>query len=264
MEKRVNVLASVFFAAALAAEGAVAGGPSAVPAKVRLVSYNIHHCRGMDNKVSVARTAAAIMREKPDFAGLQEVDRNVDRSGFADQPKELARLTGMHATFAKAIPLGERGEYGVAVLSREKPLSVRRTPLPGPEPRVLLLCEFADCWFGSTHLDSGILAGGSERCTELSALIIRREVAKCAAEKPVFLAGDWNSAPGTKAHRSMCSFMRVVSDETKPTNGNLKRVIDYIAVDSAHARKFKVLEANVTIDTIASDHKPVSVSLERL
>ena len=160
MEKRVNVLASVFFAAALAAEGAVAGGPSAVPAKVRLVSYNIHHCRGMDNKVSVARTAAAIMREKPDFAGLQEVDRNVDRSGFADQPKELARLTGMHATFAKAIPLGERGEYGVAVLSREKPLSVRRTPLPGPEPRVLLLCEFADCWFGSTHLDSGILAGG--------------------------------------------------------------------------------------------------------
>ena len=58
--------------------------------------------------------------------------------------------------------------------------------------------------------------------------------------------------------------MRVVSDETKPTNGNLKRVIDYIAVDSAHARKFKVLEANVTIDTIASDHKPVSVSLERL
>ena len=61
---------------------------------LRLVSYNVHHCRGMDDKVDVARTAAAIAREKPDFAGIQEVDRNVKRSGCADQAKELARLTG--------------------------------------------------------------------------------------------------------------------------------------------------------------------------
>ena len=230
---------------------------------LRLVSYNVHHCRGMDDKVDVARTAAAIAREKPDFAGIQEVDRNVKRSGCADQAKELARLTGMHATFAKAIPLdGGKGEYGVAVLSREKPLSVRRTPLPGPEPRVLLLCEFKNCWFGSTHLDSGLRPGDKERCNELSARIIRGEVEKCTAKKPVFLAGDWNAVPGSKAHEGMCSFMKVVSDEKKPANGNLKRVIDYITVDSAHAGNFKVLSACVTLDHMTSDHKPVVVSLK--
>ena len=57
----------------------------------------------------------------------------------------------MHATFAQALPY-QGGGYGVAVLSREKPLSVFKTPLPGAEPRVLLLCEFKDCWFGTTHL----------------------------------------------------------------------------------------------------------------
>ena len=230
---------------------------------IRLVSYNIHHCEGMDGKVNCERTASAILREKPDFVGIQEIDRDVPRSGRADQPTELARLTGMYATFAKAIPY-RGGEYGVAVLSREQPLSVRRTPLPGPEPRVLLLCEFTNCWFGSTHLDARKRPGDTEPCHVLSARIIREEVAKCAATKPVFLTGDWNTVPDSPAHAEMCTFMKVVSDEKKPTNGNLRRVIDYITVDAAHAGDFQVQSADVTIDHMTSDHKPVIVSLKRI
>ena len=255
MKKKQVLLGSVLSGLLLC--GCATGEP------VRMVSYNVHHCGGMDKKVDCARTAAAISREKPDFAGIQEVDRGVPRSRRVDQPAELARLTGMHATFAKAIPL-RGGEYGVAVLSREKPLSVRRTPLPGPEPRVLLLCEFTNCWFGSTHLDNGRRPGDTERCNVLSARIIRDEVAKCAAEKPVFLAGDWNAVPGSPAHQEMCSFLKVISDEKKPANGNLRRVIDYLAVDAAHAKDFKVLGADVTLDLMTSDHKPVIVSVERV
>ena len=122
------------------------------------MSYNVHHCEGMDGKVDCARTAAAISREKPDFVGLQEVDVKVPRSMQLDEPAELARHTGMHATFAKAIDYNG-GEYGVAVLSKEEPLSTIRRQLPGPERRVMLLCEFNDCWFGTMHLDGRTVDG---------------------------------------------------------------------------------------------------------
>ena len=96
-----------------------------------LMSYNVMHCAGIDDKVNIARTAEVIKRENPRFAGLQELDCKAAKRSFGvDQPAELGRLTGMHATFAQAIPF-QGGGYGVAVLSREKPLAVYRAPLPG-------------------------------------------------------------------------------------------------------------------------------------
>ena len=178
-----------------------------------------------------------MLKERPDFAGLQELDVNAHRSGRVDQPAELARLTGMHATFAKAIDLPTGGEYGVAVLSREKPLSVVRKPLPGPEPRVLLLCEFTNCWFGTTHFDSGTVPGDPAPAHIMSVPIVSNAVARCAAAKPVFLTGDWNAVPQSPLAERMRGFLTTLNDTSKPTNGNLRRCIDYVTVDSAHARR---------------------------
>ena len=72
---------------------------------IRLMSYNILHGKGADGQVDIARIAAVIDREKPDFVGLQEVDRGVSRSHGIDEPAELGRLTGLHPTFASAFPL---------------------------------------------------------------------------------------------------------------------------------------------------------------
>ena len=100
---------------------------------MKLMSYNVMHCAGADNKVDIARTAEVIKRENPRFVGVQELDFMAKhRSGGVDQPAELGRLTGMYATFAQAIPY-QGGGYGVAVLSREKPISVFKTALPGRE-----------------------------------------------------------------------------------------------------------------------------------
>ena len=86
-----------------------------VPAETELVlaTLNIKHgAEGLD------RVAAAIREISPDIVGLQEVDVNCERSGYADEPAELARLAGYpYYAFAKAIPLGS-GEYGTAILSR--------------------------------------------------------------------------------------------------------------------------------------------------
>ena len=232
---------------------------------VTLMSYNIRHCRGKDGKVDVGRTAAAIRRESPDFVGLNEVDHCVRRSGGVDEAAELGRQLGLHATFAEAIPY-QGGSYGNAVLSREKPISVERVPLPGgSEPRVLLLCEFSGFWFGTAHLSWR--KAGME-----SSEIIQRIVAEKSVSKPVFMTGDWNANPDSEVLCAMKRFMTPVSSERGRTFTAFKEhapdsedVGDYIAVDSAHAANVKVKETHATPDAVTSDHNPVvaTVSVER-
>ena len=227
-----------------------------------LMSYNVMHCAGIDDKVNIARTAEVIKRENPRFAGLQELDcRAAKRSFGVDQPAELGRLTGMHATFAQAIPF-QGGGYGVAVLSREKPLTVYKTPLPGMEPRVLLLCEFEDCWFGTTHL-------ALHETNRLAAVeIIRNAVAERAATKPVYLTGDWNDTPTSKPLAAMRSFMTILSDtkgrtfhDFKPNDPATPYCIDYIAVNSVSSKRVVVRDSHVVSDVTTSDHSPIVATI---
>ena len=202
------------------------------------------------------------MAENPRFVGLQEVDQLTTRVGGADTCAAIAETTGLHATFAKAFDFAG-GEYGNALFSREAPLDVRRIPLPGAEPRVLLLCEFDDCWAGVTHL-----AVDSEEARIKSIGIVRDAVAACG-DKPVFLMGDWNASPDSAALADMRGFMTILSDEQTctfhgksavPENmHDRSRCIDYIAVDSAHAGNYVLRDRHVIEERHVSDHAPQMV-----
>src|SRR5215218_9695885 len=85
--------------------------------RLSVMSYNIHVGVGMDKKLDLARIAEVIKRHRVDIVGLQEVDRGVERTGRADEIRELARLTGMDYAFAHNLDY-QGGQYGVAVLSR--------------------------------------------------------------------------------------------------------------------------------------------------
>ena len=264
-----KLLIMIGAAAAMAAVASAVGcGPGkssqggSASHEMTLMSYNVMHCAGIDDKVNIARTAEVIKRENPRFAGLQELDCKAAKRSFGvDQPAELGRLTGMHATFAQAIPF-QGGGYGVAVLSREKPLAVYKTPLPGIEPRVLLLCEFEDCWFGTTHL----ALQGTNRLASVE--IIRKAIAERAATKPVYLTGDWNDTPTSKPLAAMRSFMTVLSDtkgrtfhDFKPIDPSSPYCIDYIAVDSLSAKRIVVRDSHVVPDVTTSDHSPVVATI---
>ena len=249
------------FTAVLIAAGALCCGAGASSEEVRIVSYNIHHGEGADRKLDLPRIASVIARQRPDYAGLQEVDSETLRSKGVDQAGELGRLLGMHAEFAQAIPF-QGGGYGVAVLSREKPVSVRRIPLPGKEPRVLLLCEFADRWVGNTHLD----LTGEARLE--SARAIRAIASELTAKKPLFIVGDWNDEFGSEPLLAMSEYLTVLSKLDCRTYHGFKKhpaddeyCIDYIAVDRAHAPEFTVKEAYVVSEPTASDHDPIVVSV---
>ena len=236
---------------------------AAAPGGFKVMSYNVRHCEGMDRQLDLARIAAVVNRARPRFAALQELDCKTKRSKRIDEPQELGRLTGMFPTFAKTIDF-QGGGYGVMLLSREKPLSVEKIPLPGAEPRVLLLAEFDDCFVGCTHLS---VSAAKERADSVALI----EKAVKGRTKPVFVAGDWNSLPDSSVLAGLSRFLRVLSPTDgrtyhgRPANGpsgtTTDFCIDYIAVDSVYAPQFTVVDSGVVADRVSSDHAPIFVTL---
>ncbi|MCA9157935.1 MAG: hypothetical protein KDA72_06385, partial [Planctomycetales bacterium] len=84
---------------------------SPAPLQLRVLSYNIHHGRGIDDQVDLERLAKVVNDCHPDLVALQEVDNRTQRTDGVDQTAELARLTGLHAQFARQIDF-EGGQYG--------------------------------------------------------------------------------------------------------------------------------------------------------
>ncbi len=238
--------------------------PTAGEKAFTIVSYNIRHGENLDGIIELGAPGKVAMREHPRFVGLQEVDQLTTRVGGADTCAVIAATTGLHATFAKAIDFAG-GEYGNALLSREKPLAVRRIPLPGAEPRVLLLCEFDDCWVGVTHL-----AVDSAEARIQSIGIVRAAVEACGG-KPVFLMGDWNASPDSEVLAGMRGFMTILSDEKTCTcHGKIfdpaslhdtSRCIDYIAIDTAHAGNYVLRDRHVIEERHVSDHAPQMIEV---
>jgi endonuclease/exonuclease/phosphatase family metal-dependent hydrolase len=86
---------------------------------VRLLTYNIHKgVGGSDRRYRLERVIDVVRHEQPDLVCLQEVDFNVKRSRFDDQPAILAdRLHANAALFQLNVPHRDGG-YGNLILSR--------------------------------------------------------------------------------------------------------------------------------------------------
>ena len=223
---------------------------------LRIMTYNIRHGAGMDDVIDLNRQANVILDAQPDVVGLQEVDSCVKRSAYVHQAGVLAKSLGMHSTFGPAIPL-TGGKYGVAILSKEKPLSVRNIPLPGSEKRTLLVCEFSEFVFACTHLD----LEEENRLTSLG--IILQEAARW--DKPFFICGDWNDYPSstliTKMKKSFVFLNNITENSTNYTfpARTPSKIIDYIA---SYGRVFKSIRKRQVInEPEASDHRPVLVEI---
>ena len=119
---------------------------------LNLMSYNIRNTKGMDGVRDYQRIANVIIREAPDVVAIQELDSMTTRSEQKYVLGELAERTQMHAQYVPAISF-QGGKYGIGILSREKPLSIKAMSLPGREERrALMVAEFDDYFFACTPL----------------------------------------------------------------------------------------------------------------
>ena len=72
--------------------------------QVNILSYNVHNCIGMDKVCNYQRIAKVISQTSPDIVALQELDSVTVRNKGVYALGELEKLTGMHGTYAAAIP----------------------------------------------------------------------------------------------------------------------------------------------------------------
>ena len=235
------------------------------PITLRVLSYNIHHGEGTDRRFDLVRLGGVIERLRPDLVALQEVDVGTERAFGENQLAELARLTGMHAEFGKAMDY-DGGGYGVAVLSRWPLLSVRNDPLPRAperEPRaaltvhVKLSARGPLVQFTSTHLDQG--RDPENRLAQVDAL---KELL-AHAEIPSILAGDMNARRDTDAMLALeAGWTNTSTADSDPggASGRPRSRGDHILVRPAG--HWRVIEWHVIDETLASDHRPLLAVLE--
>lgn len=216
--------------------------------QLQIMSYNVRHCAGMDLMIDYDRTSAVIAQQQPDVVALQELDSMTGRSGNRDQLGELASRTGYHPVFGAAIEFNG-GLYGVGILSREMPVSTKRIPLPGEEPRLLLVVELEDYIIACTHLD----LNDAQRLASVSLIVEEAQ----RWQKPFLLAGDWNDTTDSKLLKAMTQYFTVLSgDEATYPADEPTECIDYVGVFNGRA---EAIESHVIDEPEASDHRPLVV-----
>ena len=252
---------AVFSALASVATLAV---PCAETQTITMMSFNIRIGCGISDPFKLPegglgrlpQCAEVIKAANPDWVAIQEIDRGSLRVGHVDQTAELARLCGMHGTFVSKKPERD-GEYGLAILSKEKPLEVSKVLMPGSShTRCLEILEFRDYFVACTHFPLK-----DEYCVR-AAEIVRVNLANKG--KPVFLAGDFNSRPESEAVAVLKKGFTLLSDGTSFTwRADRPSVcIDYIFVDTPHAARVKVLSRKTIAAPEATDHCALVVKAE--
>jgi endonuclease/exonuclease/phosphatase family metal-dependent hydrolase/Icc-related predicted phosphoesterase len=221
----------------------------------RLMSYNIRHGQGMDNKMDIERIGRLIINVNPEVVGLQEVDSVIGRSGNIDIMKLLSDQTGMYATFGYSILHGG-GKYGNGILTREKPVSVKKITLPGAdEARTALLVELDRYIVVNTHLSLK-----NEERTE-SVRIITDAVSDY--NKAVISMGDLNANPDSEPVEVLKRNWQILSNpETKTfPSGEPTVTLDYILGYKGKGETYAKYNAQVIDEKIASDHRPLFVDI---
>ncbi|MEA5080130.1 MAG: endonuclease/exonuclease/phosphatase family protein, partial [Dysgonamonadaceae bacterium] len=223
---------------------------------IRLMSYNIRNARGMDNVTNYQRVVDVINSAKPDIIAIQELDSVTNRSNGSDVLDVLSRNTFMYPSYAAAINY-DGGKYGVGILSKEKPLSVKRVALPGrEEARILLIVELGSYYFGCTHLS----LNAEDRLQSVEA--IKREAKKL--DKPFFFAGDMNSTPDSPEQNSLKEvFTSLVSPNGNTYPADEPTIcIDYIYGYKERENNWsRLTNMGVIVEKVASDHRPLYVDI---
>jgi len=226
---------------------------------VRVVTYNIRHGAAADARSDLRRTSAAVASMGADLVALQEVDRHVVRSCFADQAARLGECVGLVAHFAPARAMGPFGRYGNALLVRGSATRVEHVPLDSlGEQRVAIFATVRiqehQLTAVSTHLQNRRRGRPAEAPQQLDQLLGELRT----WPQPWVLMGDLNLHPDVVIPRLEAAGLRAAeSGPTFPSDRPRVR-IDWIAV-----RGLEVCAVDVP-DVRASDHRPLRAELAQL
>lgn len=216
-----------------------------------VLTYNVRNAFADDGKLDLDDVASTIRECGADFVALQELDSVTGRTAGLYILGELAARTGLFPSYAPAISY-DGGKYGIGILSRQRPMSVRQIPLPGrEEARTMLITEFRNIVFACAHLSL------TEQDRYSSLGLIEAEAASYT--KPFILAGDFNDTPGSSFIKEMDKTFSVQPSGEAPTypSTNPKEHIDYISAYNPTGKALLWKKPSVLKHSKASDHCPL-------
>lgn len=235
------------------------------PRVLRITTYNIHKCRGMDGRIRPARIAAVLRDIDADVIALQEVVRIDEPNPEADQMLYLAKELKMpHHAFGKNRKW-RHGEYGNAVLSRVPishaenfNLTWKKLESRGCQ-RVDLSWHGAPLHIFNAHLGTAFM----ERRWQAQQLLSKECVRNPALNGPRIVLGDFNEWT-----RGLCTRMlsgELVCVDLKPVLWRPRSYpgvfpllhLDQIYFDRVLQLRHFTLHRNRAA-LIASDHLPLS------
>jgi len=228
---------------------------------IRVMTYNINHGAGADNKIDLQRIANIIKRENPDVVAFQEVDVNTTRSGKVDEPKIIGNLTGYKSFFGKTIPF-KGGQYGNAILVKDQEAKLfKYLPIPGKEPRCVLAIEAKSTTKGNPFVFACTHFCFMEANAFQSTEVIKNWVQELSI--PVVFMGDFNCTPDSTTFQTLTStWTSTWGDQpllTYPAK-EPKSTVDHCFTYPREI--WDVVENKVVEETLASDHRPLIVTLK--
>ncbi|QIJ76907.1 EEP domain-containing protein [Methylobacterium sp. NI91] len=238
--------------------------------RLRLVTYNVRHCRGTDGRVAPERVAQVIAALEPDIVALQEVDVGRARTGGLDQAEEIARLVGMFAHFHPALHIEEE-RYGDALLTHLPSRLKRADALPGLlqrpglEPRGALWVEVTagDVALQVLTTHFGLL--GAERIAQAEALLGPDWLGDPACRAPTVLLGDFNATGWSRAYRRLSRRLtdarRLTGERRWRGGASFPSRFPLLRIDHVFVSERVAVERIAVVDNAlarqASDHLPV-------
>jgi endonuclease/exonuclease/phosphatase family metal-dependent hydrolase len=235
---------------------------------MRVLSYNIHKgIGGRDRRYRLERVMDVIEHENPDIICLQEVDHNVRRSRFNDQPQLLAEHFKAETRLFQMNVHLKHGGYGNLLLSRwplvgKHQLSLR---LGRRKPRGAQLAVI-DTPEGNLHLVHWHLGlAERERHWQVGHLLTH-SLFKASGHLPTLIVGDFNDWRNTlwKGHFTWHSFAHVTHPISRFRSfpayfpmGSLDKAFfrGPIEIRGAHLVRTRLAK-------VASDHLPLVIDLQ--
>ena len=239
---------------------------------LRIMTYNVHSCVGMDGKLDAERIARVISRARPDVVALQELDVGRPRTGSMDQAHRIAHHLAMKFHFHPALHLEEE-RYGDAILTHLPMRLVKAGALPGLpdkprlEPRgvlwVAVELDGQEIQVLNTHL--GLLR--RERIAQVDALLGPEWLGHRQCRAPVVFCGDLNALPSSPVCSRLKGRLIDVQDLAaghRPRATFSSRMpnlrIDHVFVSpGVNVTRIEVPDSELA--RVASDHLPLVAEL---
>ena len=247
---------------------------------LRVMTYNIHSCRGTDGRCDPSRIGEVIERANPDVVTLQEVDRASTGGLHTDQARYIADATGMEAHFTRAHSR-EYGDYGIATLLRH-PFTVHAEgalPRINGEPRAAQWLRVSSRGVTFDVINTHLSLHFRERFSQVKSMLHHEAVSPPDNDVPSFptlpkvttqviLCGDFNAGVWSPEYRYLSSRLHDAQRQVRrwprptfPSRFPLLR-LDHIWVGGG----WQVTAAYVPrtrLTRMASDHLPLVADLAR-